>query len=147
VRQRLKTPLTPISGDLIAGSKEIPLALDKLPTLNEWKQLAQKKGITAYHAQKNFKRLEQGQTLTEKINYPVKSWVFGEDLAMVFLGGEVVIDYSQAIKNQFGKKLWVTSYSNDVPCYIPSERVLTEGGYEGKTRWSGMTCLVLLLPG
>ncbi len=133
VRQRLKTKLTPISGNLSAGSKEITLALDQIPTKEEWKQRAKIKGITGYHAQKNLKRLEQGQGLTKEINYPVKSWVFGDVLAMVFLGGEVVVDYSHAIKNQFGKNVWVTSYSNDVPCYIPSERVLREGGYEGKS--------------
>ena len=29
------------------------------------------------------------------------------------------------------KKTWVSSYSNDVMAYIPSRRVLDEGGYEG----------------
>src|SRR5207245_890084 len=29
------------------------------------------------------------------------------------------------------RRLWVNAYSNDVPCYIPSERVLKEGRYEG----------------
>src|SRR5262249_6519738 len=28
-------------------------------------------------------------------------------------------------------RLWVTAYANQAPCYIPSERVLKEGGYEG----------------
>src|SRR5216110_3065016 len=28
-------------------------------------------------------------------------------------------------------RLWVNAYANDVPCYIPSERILREGGYEG----------------
>ena len=28
-------------------------------------------------------------------------------------------------------RLWISAYTNDVPCYIPSERVLREGGYEG----------------
>ncbi|WP_299469634.1 neutral/alkaline non-lysosomal ceramidase N-terminal domain-containing protein [uncultured Gimesia sp.] len=133
VRQRLKTDLTPLSGDLKSDSQEITLSLDKLPALDEWKQRAQKTGITAYHAQKNLKRLAQGQLLTDKISYPVKSWVFGDELAMIFLGGEVVVDYSLAIKQQHGAKLWVTSYANDVPCYIPSERVLQEGGYEGQS--------------
>ena len=27
-------------------------------------------------------------------------------------------------------RLWVAAYSNDVPCYIPSRRILSEGGYE-----------------
>jgi len=29
--------------------------------------------------------------------------------------------------------VWVAAYSNDVPAYIPSLRVLNEGGYEGAT--------------
>jgi hypothetical protein len=48
------------------------------------------------------------------------------------LGGEVVVDYSLRLKTELGaKKTWVSSYSNDVMAYIPSRRVLGEGGYEG----------------
>src|SRR5262249_20722579 len=28
-------------------------------------------------------------------------------------------------------RLWINAYANDAPCYIPSERILKEGGYEG----------------
>jgi hypothetical protein len=28
-------------------------------------------------------------------------------------------------------RVWVNGYANDAPCYIPSRRVLEEGGYEG----------------
>ncbi|MEQ9070745.1 MAG: hypothetical protein RLO18_28680, partial [Gimesia chilikensis] len=132
VKQRLKTSLTPITGSLTTHSQEVKLPLATLPTEEEWKMLAQKPGITGYHAQKNLKRLAQGEALIDEIDYPVKSWVFGDDLAMVFLGGEVVVDYSLAIKSKYGEKVWVSSYANDVPCYIPSERVLQEGGYEGR---------------
>ncbi|QDU49105.1 neutral/alkaline non-lysosomal ceramidase N-terminal domain-containing protein [Gimesia panareensis] len=133
VKQRLKTGLTPLTGSLTTHSDEVTLPLATLPTEDEWKALAQKPGITGYHAQKNLKRLAQGKPLTDKIEYPVKSWIFGDDLAMVFLGGEVVVDYSLAIKGKYGEKVWVSSYANDVPCYIPSERVLKEGGYEGRS--------------
>ncbi len=30
-----------------------------------------------------------------------------------------------------GENVWVSGYSNDVMAYIPSLRVLKEGGYEG----------------
>jgi hypothetical protein len=47
------------------------------------------------------------------------------------LGGEVVIDYDLRAKSEYPKtKLIVAGYSNDVMCYIPSKRVLGEGGYE-----------------
>lgn len=46
-------------------------------------------------------------------------------------GGEVVIDYALWVQRVFpGERLMVAGYSNDVPCYIPSARVLREGGYE-----------------
>jgi len=47
-------------------------------------------------------------------------------------GGEVVVDYSLRFKKQYGwDDTWVAGYSNDVFAYIPSLRVLKEGGYEG----------------
>jgi hypothetical protein len=62
--------------------------------------------------------------------YGVTSWTFGKDLAMVFMEGEVVSDYSLRLKAELGDTLWVNAYSNDVQGYIPSERILYEGGYE-----------------
>src|SRR5436190_18692817 len=51
---------------------------------------------------------------------------------MVFLPGEVVADYALRLKKELdGRRLWLNAYANDAPCYIPSERVLREGGYEG----------------
>ena len=57
---------------------------------------------------------------------------FGEDLSFVALSGETCVDYSLRLKREFdGSRMWVNGYSNDVPCYIPSLRILEEGGYEG----------------
>ncbi len=50
------------------------------------------------------------------------------------MAGEVVVDYSIRIKHEFqrpGRAVWVAGYSNDVFGYVPSLRVLNEGGYEG----------------
>ncbi len=50
---------------------------------------------------------------------------------MVFLGGEVVVDYSIRLNEMFDStRLWINAYSNDVPCYIASKRLMREGGYE-----------------
>lgn len=47
------------------------------------------------------------------------------------MGGEVVVDYSLRLKKELaGPAVWVAGYSNDVMGYIPSRRVLEEGGYE-----------------
>jgi hypothetical protein len=44
----------------------------------------------------------------------------------------VVCDYSLQLKQDFDRqRLWINSYANDAPCYIPSERVLKLAAYEG----------------
>jgi hypothetical protein len=51
-----------------------------------------------------------------------------------FLGGEVVVDYALRLKSELhGRRTWCAGYVNDVMAYIPSRRVLQEGGYEGAT--------------
>jgi hypothetical protein len=76
--------------------------------------------------------IDRGQPLSPTYPYPVELWRLGEGLEWFFLGGEVVVDYAIRIKaEQHGTKTWVAGYSNDVMAYIPSRRVLGEGGYEG----------------
>lgn len=76
--------------------------------------------------------------MPDKISYPIQVWRFGKTLSMVFMAGEVVVDYSLRLKKEFGKeKIWVNSYANDMPCYIPSLRVLKEGGYEAESAMIG----------
>ena len=59
-------------------------------------------------------------------------WKLGSDIEFVHLGGEVVVDYALRLKSELnGAQTWVAGYANDVMAYIPSRRVLAEGGYEG----------------
>ena len=63
--------------------------------------------------------------------YPIHAIRFGKDMTILALGGEVVVDYALRAKREHPKeRLVVAGYSNDVMCYIPSLRVLKEGGYE-----------------
>lgn len=75
--------------------------------------------------------------------YPVQVVNFGNDLTLVALASEVVVDYSLRIKEELdAPRVWVAGYSNDIFGYVPSLRVLREGGYEG-----GGAMLRQLLPG
>lgn len=127
--------LTPVRGPLECRTKQVQLPFDRLPARAEWERRAQDKAANiAYHARRNLARLDRGERLPAHLPYLVQVWNFGTDLAMVFLPGEVVVDYSLRLKREFdSQRLWVNAYANDVPCYIPSERVLQEGGYEGET--------------
>lgn len=75
--------------------------------------------------------MEQGTTAT-KIPYPMHVWRLGA-LNFIALSGEPVVDYSLLFKNKYGfGNTWVAGYCNELTSYIPSLRVLREGGYEGK---------------
>ena len=74
-------------------------------------------------------KLQAKGNLEKTYPYPLQCWRLG-DLLWITMGGEVVVDFSLKFKRQFGAKTWVTAYCNDVMAYIPSKRVLLEGGYE-----------------
>ena len=44
-----------------------------------------------------------------------------------------MVEYALQLKAELGPNTIVLGYSNDVLAYIPNERVLREGGYEGNT--------------
>ena len=128
----LTNALTPVGGKLVCRTKQIRLPLDTLPTRAEWEAQARGTNYLGSFARMNLARLERGEKLPADIPYLVQTWTFGDGLAMVFLPGEVVVDYSLRLKREYdASRLWVNAYANDVPCYIASERVLKEGGYEG----------------
>jgi putative membrane-bound dehydrogenase-like protein len=132
VKRLLGGYLAPIHGKLGIDSRRLELQLAKLPTREEWEAKAKRKDAIGYHAQVNLARLDRGEALPTKIEYRVQAWTFGDSLAMLFLPGEVVVDYSLRIKKELDRsRLWINAYSNDAPCYIPSEHILKEGGYEG----------------
>ena len=130
VSRLLQLPMKPVTHSPAGKLSRFDLPFEPLPDRAQWETMASKEGITGYHARKNLERLDRGETLPAALPYSVQTWTFGNDLAMVFLPGEVVVDYSLGLKKDYAN-LWVTAYANDVPCYIPSTRILKEGGYEG----------------
>jgi hypothetical protein len=93
-------------------------------------RLNDKNAFRARHAKKMLELIDAGRPIRQ-IPYPVQAVRFGKDATIVALGGEVVIDYALRVRREFGREeTIVAGYSNDVMCYIPSRRVLKEGGYE-----------------
>jgi len=71
---------------------------------------------------------------TNSYPYSVQAIRFGKEFTMLAMSGEVVIDYDLRAKKTYPKEpLFVAGYSNEVMCYIPSKRVLQEGGYEAES--------------
>ncbi|MDZ4290282.1 MAG: neutral/alkaline non-lysosomal ceramidase N-terminal domain-containing protein, partial [Prosthecobacter sp.] len=133
VSRLLKAEHKPLRGKVACKVKIISLPLEPLPSREEWEKLATGANQpTAYAARKNLARLDRGEKLSTELPYRVQAWTFGRDLAMFFLPGEVTVDYELRLKIEFdAARVWVNGYCNDAICYIPSRRVLAEGGYEG----------------
>lgn len=133
VKRLLGMTFTPLKSQLTTRAKEIQLPFGPHFTRDQWLARSTNAGIVGYHAKKWLGRLDRGEKLPDSLYYPITTWNFGDDLAMVFLPGEVVIDYALRLKNELaGQHLWVSGYANYVPCYIPSRRILAEGGYEAE---------------
>ena len=113
--------------------KEVSLGLSTPPTRAEVeKQLQDSNVYIQRRAKVLLKTLDEKGELPTTYPYPVQTWQFADGMQMIALGGEVVVDYSLRLKYELGRdRTWVIAYANDVCAYMPSLRVLQEGGYEG----------------
>lgn len=127
----VSSSLTPLPGHIKTRFRQIELPLGPLPDRQALQRRSKLDGAEGFFARTLLERLDRGETLPRTVPYPVQTWCFGDQLAMIFLGGEVVVDYALRLKWETdASRVWITAYSNDVPCYIASRRVLDEGGYE-----------------
>ena len=131
VERLVKSTLTPLPGKVDARLRKLELPLEPPPDRAALERRAKLAGSEGFFAKSLIARLDRGESLATHVPYSIETWCFGDELAMVFLPGEVVVDYALRLKWEIDQnRLWVVAYSNDVPCYIPSRRVLSEGGYE-----------------
>ncbi|MDC0936696.1 HEAT repeat domain-containing protein [Pirellulales bacterium] len=132
VDRLLQGPLRPVRGATTSQLQQIELPLNPPPSPDELEALAAGGGPGSYNAQYHLNKLDAGEDLLTAIDYPVQSWTFGDSLHMVFLAGEVCVDYAIRLREEIDPdRLWLHGYANDFCCYIPSERLLQEGGYGG----------------
>lgn len=111
------------------------LQLVELPfaphTRETFEQMAGDKDVYRQRLAREMLRAYDERRPVRSVLYPVQAVRLGRDLAILALGGEVVVGYSLAAKRAYPKqKLIVAGYSNDVMCYIPTAQILKEGGYE-----------------
>jgi neutral ceramidase len=62
---------------------------------------------------------------------PLQTWNLGNDnLRLAIAGGELVSGFDFYFRNNFGgtARIWVFSYANEIPAYIPSDELLITGG-------------------
>ena len=133
VEETLHGKMRPQSGPVKAAYQLVDVPFQKPPSRADFEtRLHDKTEAVQRHAKYMLSILERDGKLPDRYPYPVQVWQFGTGVTWIILGGEVVVDYSLRFKKEYGwDNVWVAGYSNDVFAYIPSVRILREGGYEG----------------
>ena len=138
VEAALLTHPRPISGTLRSAIGLATVEYQTPPTRAELLRRKQSKNkYDRRYAERLLRQLKERGKLRDRYRCPVQVVRFGDALTLVALPGETVVDYSLRLKRELtggrGTRpaVWVAGYSNDVFAYLPSRRVLQEGGYEG----------------
>ena len=128
----LDRPMRPVRGAFKLAYEEVELPLAAPPGREQLEQDARSEDVPVKRrAEAYLKLLNAGQPLPESVKLPVAVLRLGEDLTFVLMAGEVVVDYSRRLKRMLADAHpWPIGYAYEVPCYIPSARLLKEGGYE-----------------
>jgi len=133
----LGTRLKPVRGPLKVAFDRAAPPLQPL-TREELDRRKDTRGLFGDLAKRMLESLDKGEQLPTSYRAPLAVLQFGEDLTLVGLSGEVVVDYVYLLQKALGPlNLWVAAYCNDVFGYLPSARVLDEGGYETRGLYSG----------
>lgn len=129
----LRAPMQSVDGPLKTAYAEIQVPFRTPPTREVLEaRLAAASGFKRRQVQYLLDKLNRDGKLPASHPYPIQVWRFGNALTFVALTGESVVDYCLRFKKQYGHDTtWVAGYNNELLSYIPSLRVLREGGYEG----------------
>lgn len=129
----LRAPMNPVRGELRTAYTVIEVPFRKPPTREALEaRLAGATGMKRRQVQYLLDKWNREGRLPESHPYPIQAWKIGTGLHFIALTGETVVDYCLRFKKQYGNDAtWVAGYTNELLSYIPSLRVLREGGYEG----------------
>jgi len=123
--------MKPITAKVQSTFSYAGLPVDR-PSISEFKEkLGDRVPQVRRHAERMIATFEERGRLPESYPMPVQMWRFGNQLTMIFLGGEVCVEYALRAKEEIPQgAVWVTAYANDVFGYVAPESMQTEGGYE-----------------
>jgi hypothetical protein len=128
----LDRPMHPVRGAFKLAYDEVELPLAAAPGRQQLEHDARSEDIPVkQRAEAYLRLLNAGQPLPESVRLPIAVLRLGDDLTFVLMAGEVVVDYSHRLKRMLADdQPWPIGYAYEVPCYIPSARLIKEGGYE-----------------
>jgi hypothetical protein len=130
VRRVLSGNMSAVKGETGAALQWRDLPLQPHTRDDFVKMLESREPVRVRFAREMIARYDERRPMRHA-TLPVQAIRLAKDLAIVALGGEPVVEYAAQIKAAHPKlRLIVAGYSNDVMGYIPTARMLEEGGYE-----------------
>jgi neutral ceramidase len=131
----LNRSMRPVNGPLRLVYAEADLPFVDPPSRDQIEKDAKSDDVhIRLRAEQSLKLLAEGKSLPASLALPLAAARIGDDLTFVAMGGEVVVDYARQFKRLFASDHpWLIGYAYEVPCYIPSMRILKEGGYEAQS--------------
>jgi len=123
--------LRPVRGPLRTERARAELPLHALPPRERLEQLATGPFWESYNGKHLLALLDRGETPATHCPAPLAVWQLGQDLTLVGVSGETVSGFVPLIEAALGpERLWIAGYCNEVFGYLPTARIVAEGGYE-----------------
>ena len=130
----LDSGLLPVEPDLYSSELEICFTMTPVPNQNHFEELVRNPDtneLIRLWAQRMIDLLNRGIALPESIPVTLHGVRFGKGLRLVGLEGEVVAELGDLIHNCFGSGVtFPMGYTDGCQLYIPTTKMLDEGGYE-----------------
>jgi hypothetical protein len=129
----MQGPMKPVRSPLRIAmlTTELPFAPFSIEQFE--RQAKDKDELVRTHAERMLKQYAAGSPPLPNLPYTMQAIRFGHGLTLLAMNHEVVVDYDLRVKKEYGAEdMIVAGYSNARECYIPSLRVLQEGGYEAR---------------
>lgn len=133
VERVLSENMKALDPHLTTAYTEVNLGFEAPPSKDTLIKIANETdGYRKKWAEDQLRILRDNGSLMSSYPYPLEIWKLGDQVLMA-LGGELVVGYSIGLKKLFGPDIFVLGYVNDDMAYIPTEKMLEEGGYEGES--------------
>ena len=125
--------LQPVVGPLRAELRWTDLPLEHELSREQLQQIVKNQPSYwhARNAQGMLDTLNRNEPLPTDYRAAIALWQFGRSLTLVGLPGEAVAEYASQLRQVLGEdRLWIAAYTNESFGYLPTAKMLAEGGHE-----------------
>jgi neutral ceramidase len=119
----------------VAGRVLLPQDLERVPPPEFWKKLSRsddelERNLGVYWGA----RLDKGLPPVKAVLFEIGLLRLANGFDIAWLGGEPMAEWQAILRGSLqDEALTVWGYCQDVPCYLPTDSLLPEGGYEAVT--------------